>query len=97
MQAMEHCHNCTGSGDVAGHWCDICAGSGVVPQSDDRPTCTAEKPAPKGKPTAAGNHRWDYNWLHPHASEREINSDHGDVRGDCPHCGCYWIWEGPDA
>lgn len=63
---------------------------------DTRPTCTAAAPAPKGRAVAVGN-RWDYNWLHPDATEREINSDHGDVRADCPHCGCYWIWEGPDA
>lgn len=64
---------------------------------DTRSVCSATTPAPKGRVTAHGNHRWDWNWQHPDASEREINADHGDVRCDRPHCGCYWIYEGPDA
>ena len=67
-----------------------------LPSITDPKPCTAENPAAKGRETGRGN-LWHFGWSHPDAVGVCINLDYDDWRYDCPHCGCYHIYEGPDA
>lgn len=66
----------------------------------NRPICTKENPAPATTGFNSGvNHsrNWNNAFEHPDATSKEINSDHGDERVTCPHCGQSYISEGIDA